>query len=168
MGMIGIVPITKTELTDIQQVMITLVNSFPELPSQVKKDGILFEQLKPKKVCMCMSTMANPYKITTYIDGSYISRYRFRLILQTMDIKDEDRIDSQGILSKIGEWFEGRTIVKSDGTTYEMGSYPTMQDRRRITKMYKNSVPKLVQRLPSNIELTEAIYTVEYYVQTDF
>ena len=45
MGMIGIVPITKTELTDIQQVMITLVNSFPELPSQVQKDGILFEQL---------------------------------------------------------------------------------------------------------------------------
>lgn len=168
MGIVETIPITKTELTDIQQTMITLVNSFPELPSQVKKDGILFEQLKPKKVCMCMSTVSNPYKITTYIDGSYVSRYRFKLVLQTMDVKDEDRIDSQGILSKIGEWFEGRTIVKSDRTSYEMGNYPTMQDRRRITKIYKNSVPKLVQRLLPNIEITEAIYTVEYYVQTDF
>lgn len=168
MGIVETIPITKTELTDIQQTMITLVNSFPELPSQVQKDGILFEQLKPKKVCMCMSTVSNPYKITTYIDGSYVSRYRFKLVLQTMDVKDEDRIDSQGILSKIGEWFEGRIIVKSDGTSYEMGNYPTMQDRRRITKIYKNSVPKLVQRLLPNIEITEAIYTVEYYVQTDF
>ena len=76
MGIIETIPITKTELTDIQEVMITLVNSFPELPSQVKKDKIMFEQLKSQKVCMCMSTVSNPYKITTYIDGSYISRYR--------------------------------------------------------------------------------------------
>lgn len=168
MGIIETIPITKTELTDVQEVMIALVNSFPELPSQVKKDKIMFEQLKPKKVCMCMSTVSNPYKVTTYIDGSYISRYRFKLVLQTMDVKDEDRIDSQGILSKIGEWFEGRTIVKADGAEYEMGNYPAMQDKRRITKIYKNSVPKLVQRLPANIEITEAVYTVEYYVQTDF
>ena len=168
MGIIETIPITKTELTDIQEVMITLVNSFPELPSQVKKDKIMFEQLKSQKVCMCMSTVSNPYKITTYIDGSYISRYRFKLVLQTMDVKDEDRIESQEILSKIGEWFEGRTIVKADGTEYEMGSYPAMHDKRRITKIYKNSVPKLVQRLSANIEITEAVYTVEYYVQTDF
>lgn len=168
MGIAETIPITKTELSDIQETIISLINTFPELPCQVKKDGVLFEQLKPKKICMCMSTIQNPYRFKTYIDGSYVSRYRFKLVLQTMDVKDQCRIDSQGILSKIGEWLEGRTIKKSDQTSYSMGNYPEMSDGRKITNISKNSVPNLVQRLLPNIEISEASFFADYFVPTDF
>lgn len=157
--------ITKTELQDIQETMINLINRFPELPSEVKRDGILFEQMKPKSICMCLSTITTPYKIKSYINGSYIARYPFRLLLQTMDTTNEERIASQAILSKIGEWFEGRTIARSDGTIYEMGEYPKLSDKREIIKLYKNTLPKIIQRLPANIEVIEARYTAEYYVK---
>ena len=155
--------ITKTELQDIQEAMINLINSFPELPKEVQKNGILFEQMNPKSVCMCLSTVAGPYKIKNYINGSYVSRYQFRLLLQTMDTTNEERIESQAILSKIGEWLEGRTITRSDGTTYEMGEYPKLSDKREIIKLYKNTLPKITQRLPANIEIIEARYTAEYF-----
>lgn len=161
------IKITKTELQDIQETMINLINRFPELPEEVKKEGIQFEQMKPKTISMCLSTVSNPYKIRKYIDGSYISRYQFRLLLQTMDVTSEERIESQAILSKIGEWLEGRTILGNNGGSYEMGEYPKLQDKRKIIKIYKNTIPKIMQRLASNIELTEAKYTVEYYVKND-
>lgn len=157
--------VTKTELQDIQEAMINLINTFPELPQEVQRDGILFEQMKPKSVCMCLSTVASPYKIKSYINGCYIARYQFRLLLQTMDTTNEERIESQAILSKIGEWLEGRTIARSDGTTYEMGEYPKLSDKREIIKLYKNTLPKIAQRLPANIEVIEARYTAEYYVK---
>ena len=46
--------VTKTEIQDIQETLIKLIETFPELPPQVKKNGIFFEQLKPKKVSMCL------------------------------------------------------------------------------------------------------------------
>lgn len=167
MALIRTIPITKTELKDIQEAIINLINQFPFLPSEIAKEGVLFEQLKPKSISMCLSTVASPYKIRTDIDGSYISRYQFRLLIQTMDVLNKERIDSQSILSEIGEWLEGRTFIK-DGVNYSMGEYPELSDNRKIIKLYKNTIPKLVQRLPSNIEITEAKYTAEYYVQNDF
>ena len=32
--------VTKTEIQDIQETLIKLIETFPELPSQVKKDGV--------------------------------------------------------------------------------------------------------------------------------
>lgn len=157
--------VTKTELQDIQEAMINLINTFPELPSEVQRDGILFEQMKAKSVCMGLSTVRNPYKIKNYINGSYISRYQFRLLFQTMSTTNEERIENQSVLSKIGEWIEGRTILSSDGTAYTMGEYPTLEDGRKIIKLYKNTLPKIIQRLPANIEIIEAIYTAEYFVK---
>ena len=112
--------VTKTEIQDIQETLIKLIETFPELPSQVKKDGVFFEQLKPKKVSMCLSTIVNPRKSSIYVDNSYTSKYQFRLLLQTMDATNQERIDSQAILSKIGEWFFGRVLVKPDGTSYSL------------------------------------------------
>ena len=63
--------VTKTEIQDIQETLIKLIETFPELPSQVKKDGIFFEQLKSKNVSMCLSTIVNPRKSSIYVDDSY-------------------------------------------------------------------------------------------------
>lgn len=160
--------ITKTELQDVQETLITLINSFPELPEQVKKDGVSLENLKPKNVSMCLSTVLNPYKVRVDIDGSYLAKYQFKIIFQTMDTNNNQRIDSQALLSKIGEWLEGRTLALNSGLTYEMGDYPSLSDGRRIIKLCKDTIPKLVYRLPSNIEVSEAKFTLEYYVKNDF
>lgn len=164
----NVVPITVAELEDIQKTMITLINSFPELPEQVRQNGIMFEQLKPRSICMCMSTISNPIRLNTYICGSYTAKYPFKLFLQTMSTSDKQRIDSQAILSKIGEWLEGRTIVSSDGNLYRMEDFPKMSDKREITQIYRTTTVKLVERLAPNIEISEAGYAVEYYVQNDF
>ncbi len=85
-----------------------------------------------------------------------------------MSTSDEQRIDSQAILSKIGEWLEGRTIVSKEGNLYSMEDFPKMSDKRNITSIYRTSGAKLVERLAPNIEINEARYAVEYYVQSDF
>jgi hypothetical protein len=168
MGEIRTIPITKTELQDIEETMLNLCNSFPELPEQVKQSGILFEQLKPKTVSMCLSSISSPIKATVDLDGSYLAKYPFALTLATMDVSNQERIDSQAILSKIGEWFEGRTIVDKGGNPYCMWDFPKMQDCRTIKAMYRTSQAKIVGRLAPNIELTQARYEVKYYVKNDF
>ena len=160
--------VTKTEIQDVQETLIKLIETFPELPSQIKKDGIFFEQLKPKNVSMCFSTIVNPRKSSIYVDDSYTSKYQFRLLLQTMDATNQERIDSQAILSKIGEWFFGRVLVKPDGTSYSLENFPELKNKRRFLNILMSAFPKLVQRLPPNIEITEAKFVAEYYVQNDF
>ena len=160
--------VTKTEIEDVQETLIKLIETFPELPSQVKKDGVFFEQLNPKKVSMCLSTIVNPRKSSIYVDDSYTSKYQFRLLLQTMDVTNQERIDSQAILSKIGEWFFGRVLVKPDGTSYSLENFPELKNKRRFLNILMSAFPKLVQRLPPNIEITEAKFVAEYYVQNDF
>lgn len=168
MNGINAVPIRVSELEDIQKTMINLINTFPELPPEIKKGGILFEQLKPKSISMCMSKIPNPIRLKTYICGSYVARYPFKLILQTMSISNEERIDSQAVLSKIGEWFEGRTLVDKAGDPYSMGGYPRMSDGRNVELIYRTEGAKLTERLAPNIERTEARYAVEYFVKRDF
>ena len=116
--------VTKTEIQDIQETLIKLIEIFPELPFQVKKDGIFSDQLKPKNVSMCLSTIPNPRKSSIYVDDSYTSKYQFRFLLQTMDVINQERIDSQAIFSKIGEWFFGRVLLKPDGTSYYLENFP--------------------------------------------
>lgn len=157
--------LTISELEDIQKTMLALLNAFPELPEQVKKDGIFFEQLRPKCVSICMSTLPNAIVKEKYVGGSYLAKYPFKLVLQTMSVTNEQRIDSQAILSKIGEWLEGRTIVDLHGNSYEMGEYPTMSDDRNITNIYRTSGAKLTQRIPPNIEISEAKFETLYYVK---
>ena len=160
--------VTKTEIEDVQETLIKLIETFPELPPQVKKDGIFFEQLKPKNVSMCLSTVPNSKKSSIYVDDSYTSKYQFRLLLQTMDATNQERIDSQAILSKIGEWLFGRVLVKPDGTSYSLENFPELKNKRRFLNIWMSAFPKLVQRLPPNIEITEAKFVAEYYVQNDF
>ena len=124
--------------------MIKLIETFPELPSQVKKDGVFFEQLKPKKVSMCLSTIVNLRKSSIYVDDSYTSKYQFRLLLQTMDVTNQERIDSQAILSKIGEWFFGRVLVKPDGTSYSLENFPELKNKNLYSQ---NGIEVMKQEL---------------------
>ena len=88
--------------------------------------------------------------------------------MQTMDATNQERIDSQAILSKIGEWFFGRVLVKPDGTSYSLENFTELKNKRRFLNIWMSAFPKLVQRLPTNIEITEAKFVAEYYVQNDF
>lgn len=165
---INTVPIRISELEDIQKTMINLINTFPELPPQIKKGGILFEQLRPREISMCLSSLPSPIRLKTYICGSYTARYPFKVILQTMSTSNSQRINSSGILSKLGEWFEGRTLTSESGETYAMGEFPEMSDGRNITSIYRTNCARLVERLAPNIEITEARFAAEYFVKTDF
>ncbi len=50
-----------------------------------------------------MSTLPNAIVKEKYVGGSYLAKYPFKLVLQTMSVTNEQRIDSQAALSKIGE-----------------------------------------------------------------
>lgn len=161
------IPVAISELEDVQKTMLALLNTFPELPEQVQKDGIFFEQLKPNSVSMCMSTLPNAIIKEKYIGGSYLAKYPFKLVLQSMSVTNEQRIDSQAILSKIGEWLELRTMIDSHENRYELGEYPEMLGDRNITKIYRTGGAKLMQRIPPNIEISEARFETLYYVKGD-
>jgi len=40
--------------------------------------------------------------------------------------------------------------------------------KRQFLNIWMSAFPKLVQRLPPNIEITEAKFVAKYYVQNDF
>lgn len=99
---------------------------------------------------MCMSTISNPIRLKTYVYGSYVAKYPFKLILQTMSVSNKERIDSQAILSKTGEWLEGRTLTDKNGNSYSMGIFPKISGGRNITSIYRANGAKLVERLEPN------------------
>ena len=46
--------VTKTEIQDVQETLIKLIEIFPELPSQVKKDGIFYEMQSEMAAFFCL------------------------------------------------------------------------------------------------------------------
>ena len=159
-------PIKYSDIKIIVDALINLINKFPELPPNIKKGGILFEQSKPQNISMCLSTIPSGSIIDkTYICGKYIGIYTFKLILQKMSVTNEQRIDAQDILGKIVVWLEKSPIEKADGEVYKLEEYPPLDETRTIQKIEQISNPRIVQRLEPNIEISEVNLRLKFEVE---
>lgn len=159
-------PIKFSDIKVILTALKDLINQFPELPPQVQEDGVFFEQLKPREIGLCLSTVpSNSVKIKEYVCGKYIGRYTFKLIFQKMSVSNTQRINAQDILEKISNWLEKNPIEKEDGTVYQLDKYPELGNGRKIKKIVKTSFARIVQRLEPNIEISEVNLYLDYEVK---
>jgi hypothetical protein len=159
-------PIKISDISIIQTALVTLINSFPEMPSPVKENGILIENLFPQKVSMCLTT--NPtgnVKLRQYICGKYRGRYNFSLLFQKMTTSNPKKIVAEDILGKIGAWLEKKPIEKSDTTVYQIIDYPYLDDNRKIEYIEQISYPRLIERLSPNIEVWEISFYLDLIVK---
>ena len=159
-------PIKLSDISIIANTLIDLINQFPELPPQIKEDGVFFEQLKPREVGLCLSTIpSSSVKIISYVCGKYIGRYSFQLIMQKMSVSNTQRINAQDILEKIANWLENNPIEREDGTVYRIGEYPKLDDSREIKEIVKTSFARISRRLEPNIEISEVNLYLDYQVK---
>lgn len=159
-------PIRISDIAILQTVLVTLLNTFPDLPSQIKKDGIFIENLSPQKVSMCLTTLpTGNVKLNSYICGKYRGRYNFGIILQKMTTSNAKKIDASDVLGKIGAWIEKKPIEQSDGTVYQLISYPYLDENRKIEHIEQTSFPRLIERLDPNIEIWEMTAYLDFIVK---
>jgi hypothetical protein len=160
------IPIKNADIAVLEKTLIDLINTFPELPVQVEKDGVFFQNLKPKNISMGLSTIpSNSIIGETWVCGSYFAQYWFKIMLQKMSITNEELIESQNILGKITAWLEKTPIEKSDGTIYKLEEYPKLEGNINISAIEKIGHPRLVSRIPPNIEIHEAKLKLNYFVK---
>lgn len=159
-------PIKNSDISILEKTLIDLINTFPELPAQVVNDGIFFHNLKPKNISMGLSTIpSNSIVGDTWLCGSYFARYEFKIMLQKMSVTNDEIIEAQNILGKIGAWLEKTPIKKDDGTIYQLNEYPKLEGNINISTIERLGHPRLVQRIPPNIEIHEVRLRLEYFVR---
>jgi hypothetical protein len=161
-------PIKTSDIASIEKTLLKLINSFPELPAQVVKDGVFFQNLKPQNISLGFSTIPRDSVVDeTWICGSYFGFYHFRLILQKMSVTNDERIDAQDILGLLSAWLSKVPIQGKDGV-FKLKKYPELENNMSIIKIEIISFPRLIDRLPPNIELHEARLRLKYFVRKSF
>jgi hypothetical protein len=131
-----------TELEDVINAVLFLINSFPGLPAPIKTDGIRFQDLLPDRISLGFATISNNIKIKTFIDGSYIGGYPFELAYGYFPKTTEKRLDGIALLGKISGFLarseyppleSGRKILKIAQTTGILTSFRGQQNHEYIT-----------------------------------
>ena len=159
-------PIKTSDIAVLEKTLINLINTFPELPVQIEKDGVFFQNLKPKNISMGLATIPNNSIIDeTWLCGSYFAQYWFRILLQKMSVTNDERIGAQDILGKVSHWLEKTPIEKENGTVYRLEEYPPLEGNRKIEAIEIVSFPRLVDRIPPNIEIHEVKLKLTYFVK---
>lgn len=159
-------PIKISDTAIVQTALLDLINTFPELPTQIQNDGIFIENLSPKKVSMCLTTEpTSNVKLKSWICGKYRGRYNFSLLFQKMTTSNAKKISASDVLGKIGAWIEKKPIERSDGTVYQLTSYPYLDENRTIEQIVQVTFPRLIERLSPNIEVWEIIFYLDFVVK---
>lgn len=118
---------SETIQDQIDRKMLAWVNLFPEIPEDVYKGMIIYEQLPADKKAMALSTIQTAYITKRFILGGYQGEYQFTLLYR---IKPGDstnkRLAADELLNRFGDWAltadlpdlgEGIRAIKVEPTT---------------------------------------------------
>jgi hypothetical protein len=156
-------PIEFSDIAIIVKSLINLINDFPGLPPEIKESGVLFEQLVPDEISMCLSTIpTNSIVEQRTICGKYTGVYNFKIIFQNMSVTNEQRINAQDLLEKLASWLEKTPIENSAGGVDQLLSYPMLSQSREIISIKRNSFARITARYESNIENSEINMILKY------
>lgn len=140
-----------------------LLESFPELPKEIQKNGVAFQRLQPDRLCMGFAPVAGAIKTKEYLDGSYDAQFPFQLIYRTMPSTDSERFDRYNLIDRMALWLEGGILEDSAGNSYQLKNYPTLSDDRKITNIAATTLTTLINRSESGYEDYQGLFRVEYH-----
>lgn len=127
--------LSQSEQELITMSLIKLLNSFPELPNQIRKLGVQFYDMFPNCECLGIATLGAPKILKKYIGGSYIGAYNFRLDYRYSTKNPDERIAKQSLINTISDWLSRKPIVKPANNlsiAYRLAEYPFVSNEIAI------------------------------------
>lgn len=140
-----------------------LLESFPELPQDIKRNGVSFQRLQPDRLCMGFAPMPGAIKTREYLDGSYDAQFPFQLIYRAMPTTDSERLERYNLVDRISLWLEGVALEDAKGNQYQLPGYPLLSDGREITSITATTLTTLINRSDSGYEDYQGLFKVKYH-----
>lgn len=145
--------------------LISLINTFPDLPSVVKEKGVLFYDMFPNLESLGMATVSSAVIFQRFIAGSYIGKYCFRLQYRYSTKNDKERISKQSLVSTIAQWLQGEDITRPDGTSYSLEKYPKISENKEIMSIEVTDRTVLIDKNKSGYEDSITDLILKYHVR---
>lgn len=163
MGKYSLASLTDQEL--IIDSLINLINNFPDLPKSVHE--IMFYDMLPNNECIGIATTKSAIIFKQYISNSYIGQYNFRIHYRYATKNYKERIQKQSLISTIGEWLSGKTIIKTSGDKYRLEEYPKISNYINIISIEISDRTVLVDKDKSGYEDSIIDLILKYHARKD-
>lgn len=101
-------PVTASERSDIDRLVMIWANRFPDIPEGIML--IRYEYFSSETVGMAISAVQGAYVTRRYIYGGHIAEYDFELHYQIepSGAKDDARLKAVELLNAFGAWAEAK------------------------------------------------------------
>lgn len=97
--------VDKTEEDEIVRKLMAWINTYDEIPPDVYKGTIQYEQLPDDTPAMAVSSIQGTYITRRYITGGHEAEYQFKIIYRLKPGTSNDkRLAADELLDKIGAW----------------------------------------------------------------
>lgn len=147
------------------QTLLDLINSFPDLPKAIKSKGVMYYDMYPDLECLGLATTGSAIKYQSFVGGSYIGQYKFRLHYRYSTKNYKERLAKQSLISTIGEWLQGYEIQREDGSKYKLNEYPSLSDNKKITSIEIVNRTVLVDKNKTGYEDSIIDSILKYHVR---
>lgn len=147
--------------------LLELINSFPDLPKIIKDKGIGFYDLSPNIESMAFASLDSARIFTRYIGGSYIGQYKFRIAYRYSTKNSLERISKQSILSTIASFLQKDTITRTDGTTFKLETYPSLDTDKEIISIENIDRTVVIDKNNTGYEDSIIDCILKYHVRKD-
>lgn len=142
----------KAEEDLVVRKLMAWINTFPEIPLDVEKGLIQYEQLPDDKPGMAVSSIQGTYIKRRYITGGHQAEYQYKIIyrIKNPGTSNDKRLAADELLDRIGTWSgeqkpdlgEGINVIRIEPTTrsalfaaYENGD----EDHQILMKLTYNT-----------------------------
>lgn len=165
--------LSQSEQELITMSLIKLLNSFPELPNNIRKLGVQFYDMFPNCECLGIATLGAPKILKKYIGGSYIGAYNFRLDYRYSTKNPSERIKKQSLISTIADWLSRKPIVKAEENTnklsiaYRLEDYPYISKEISIFSIETIDFTVLADKNKSGYEDSINDFTLKYHYRKE-
>lgn len=141
----GLVSAAEHEL--IARTMLAWLNTCPYKPV-IRID---YENLANDDLGMCVSSIQGTFITKRYICGGYEAQYQFKLIYRNLPTSNDERLEADEILDRIGDWAE-----KSEK--------PDIGEGRRVVNVRRNSASSLFGKYEDGTQDNQILMTLTYEV----
>lgn len=125
-------PISIADMESMSEAVLTIVSSYPGLPSAISTKKIYWQYLADDE-CIGIFTLQGGVYLKKYIDGSYVAQFPFRIIYKCNPTANYSRINKQNLVENIGKWLETSKVTLKD-------EHVDIQSIERTSPVYTSDV----------------------------
>lgn len=138
--------LSSTETESISRALLLWLNKYPDKPMTIN-----YEFLDADSPGMALSTIQGAYKTKSYVRGSYLGQYQFKIIYRTQPgNSNNNRLRADEVLNSLGEWAE------------KSRPFPIIGIGRRVMKITINALSSVFANYEDGSEDHQILMTLDY------